>query len=804
MMLILPLDSPLCTLSTTGGKGYNLSILSRRAASDADKNNNNQIIVPPGFVITTEAYHDFVNQNDQQLAKEIETVLSCIHDGCDQDLEEISTTIRDAFNKRQLSKELQSEIANQLSNISTKYNENEKQQYEYYAVRSSATCEDMPDASFAGQHDTYLNVSSSSIDNLCKHIVNCFSSLYTPRAISYRQRNGIIDNNENKIGMAVVVQAMVPHQSNSGVLFTSNPLTGRRNEYVVEAIPGLGEALVSGLTDPDKYIVSVQRKTNVYNDYGTTKIRIKNKRIGNKCKTIRSVDGGGVKEETVETTDNNTTTTPADTAVLTNNDVKRIVQIGIQIQDLFGGKPQDVEWAQSSIDGKIYVVQSRPITTLFPLPNAGEEDSLQVYFSFNAGEIVLMRFKLGGSVTHMFCKSLNHSFVLLSTTVQGIVAPIYPAGQDAIRKGLLGGLLRYLTWGKHGNEGTFIQTVAERLYINVTNILRNRIGRLWLCNFLPAVEPGIMVAFDQLLDVPDLDINSGISFLFLLRVLSLAWIVVPRIICSMLFPNWSRIRLVRRVNEFVDNVQEKVEACNDLYDLVILERDAFGAFFPLLIPHLMPRMAAAFMPLGLLTKLASSLPNGKDLVLTVTRGLPHNCTTEMDLKLWQVAKTIQRDTESLRHFNSNDADTLANEYLRGNLPRVAQQAVCQFMKEYGMRGLYEIDFGRPRWREEPSALMNSIKSYVQIDEEHAPDKVFAAGGVASQDAIQQLGEQLGKPWLVSFLAKRTRALAGIRELPKFTIIRTMGHIRAKMLIEGERLVEKGVIDDARSILFVHG
>ena len=93
----------------------------------------------------------------------------------------------------------------------------------------------------------------------------------------------------------------------------------------------------------------------------------------------------------------------------------------------------------------------------------------------------------------------------------------------------------------------------------------------------------------------------------------------------------------------------------------------------------MPRMAAAFMPLGLLTKLASSTPDGKDLVLTVTRGLPHNCTTEMDLKLWQVAKTIQSDMESLSHFNSNDADTLADGYLCGDLPRVAQQAVCQFM-----------------------------------------------------------------------------------------------------------------------------
>ena len=386
MMLILPLDSQLCTLSTTGGKGYNLSILSRRAAKG---NNDSQIVVPPGFVITTEAYHDFVNQNNQQLAKEIDDALSCIlHDNSSdqrndyaptitsEGLEEISATIRDAFNKRQLSKELQSEITNQLSNISTKYEHNY-----YYAVRSSATCEDMPDASFAGQHDTYLNVSSSSIDNLCTHIVNCFSSLYTPRAISYRQRNGMINEDDKKIGMAVVVQAMVPNQSNSGVLFTANPLTGRRNEYVVEAIPGLGEALVSGLTDPDKYIATVQRKTNVYNEYGTTTIRIKNKRIGNKFKTIRSVDGGGVKEESLQT--NNDTA-----AVLTNNDVKRIVQIGIQIQDLFNDTPQDIEWAQSSVDGKIYVVQSRPITTLYPSVSKGEEESLQVYFSFNAGEIV--------------------------------------------------------------------------------------------------------------------------------------------------------------------------------------------------------------------------------------------------------------------------------------------------------------------------------------------------------------------------------------------------------------------------------
>jgi len=120
-----------------------------------------------------------------------------------------------------------------------------------------------------------------------------------------------------------------------------------------------------------------------------------------------------------------------------------------------------------------------------------------------------------------------------------------------------------------------------------------------------------------------------------------------------------------------------------------------------------------------------------------------------------------------------------------------------------MRGLYEIDFGRPRWREEPAPLMNMLKSYVEIKDEHAPDKVFAASEVAAKDAIEQLGLKLGKPWLVSFLARRIRSLAGTRELPKFTIIRIMGHLRAKKLGEGAKLVDAGIIDDARDLFYLH-
>jgi phosphohistidine swiveling domain-containing protein len=189
--------------------------------------------------------------------------------------------------------------------------------------------------------------------------------------------------------------------------------------------------------------------------------------------------------------------------------------------------------------------------------------------------------------------------------------------------------------------------------------------------------------------------------------------------------------------------------------------------------------------------------------MQIKRGLPHNVTTEMDLKLWEVAKAIQNDSSSHNHFTNADADILSKEYLSGLLPQKAQHAIEQFMITYGMRGLYEIDFGRPRWREEPTPLMQTLKTYIDIDEDNAPDKVFAAGETAAEQAIEKLGKDIGRPWLVSFLARRVRAIAGVRELPKFTIIRVMGIIRSKILDEGAELVKKGVIGDAKDLFLLY-
>lgn len=642
----LPLDSSESNLNSTGGKGHNLAILSR----------DGNFPVPPGFVVTVAAYHNFVSSSPGLLS-DIEAALSKQHVNDESPstgtakLEEISDAIREAFRKRDVPEDLRNEIASRLSTSSIFPDIDNT----YLAIRSSATCEDMPDASSAGQHDTMLNV-KPTVDNVCRHVIDCFSSLFTSRAISYRENNGI---DHIGAGMAVVVQAMVQSES-SGVLFTANPLTGRRNESVLEAIPGLGEALVSGLVEPDRYIVARNSDKAVV---------IKDKRIGAKAKAIRSVDGGGVREETIVSevtpllSENGESggsapgvpgafiseNAPLNT-VLSDKEATEITLLGQEVEALFDGKAQDIEWARSS-EGKTYIVQSRPITTLFPLPNVPAEP-LQVFFSFSA--------------------------------VQGIAGAMFPSGQDAIRT-ILGGLVRYITWGKHGTKGTFLVTVAERLYGNVTNVLSNSIGRKIILGGLDHVEPGILAGINEVL--PTIKVSSGLSPFLLIRMVFLYSVIIPRAIYCLLFPDRARERLIERIDAIVKRVEREAGKLNGLTDLIGFKRQIFQSFFPSVITHFAPRMAVAMGPLAVLTEMASNVEGGRDLVLTITRGLPHNGTTEMDLELWRVAKVIQSDDASLEYFRCASADTLANSYLEGNLPEKSQHAIHRFMNDYG-----EFDF----------------------------------------------------------------------------------------------------------------
>jgi pyruvate,water dikinase len=226
--------------------------------------------------------------------------------------------------------------------------------------------------------------------------------------------------------------------------------------------------------------------------------------------------------------------------------------------------------------------------------------------------------------------------------------------------------------------------------------------------------------------------------------------------------------------------------------------------------NLIPVFAPGYMMFAMLGELIKGLPDADRLLLEVTRGLPHNVTTEMDLALWRTARTIKADLTSAEHYNGHTAPELAAEYLGGRLPEAAQQAVKIFLDQYGVRGVAEIDSGRPRWREDPTPVMQSLLSYMQIeDEERAPDAVFARSAQQAEAAIEKLITELRNGrhgWLKARLGRaivrRVRALAGMREFPKFFVVRMIWLVRQSMLQTGQSLVVAGACNRADDVYFL--
>ena len=227
------------------------------------------------------------------------------------------------------------------------------------AVRSSATAEDLPFASFAGQQDTYLGVLGA--EQLLDAVRRCWASLWTDRAVAYRGTQQI---DHRSARLAVVVQAMV-HSATAGVLFTANPVTGRRREAVIDASPGLGEAVVSGAVTPDHLVVD------------TATGRVLESRVGEKGLAIRAVPGGGTERIAASATDQ---------LCLTDEQTRKLASTGDTVERHYGA-PQDIEWAFDA-DGKLWLTQSRPITTLYPATRCptNAQPGLRVYLNFNVAQ----------------------------------------------------------------------------------------------------------------------------------------------------------------------------------------------------------------------------------------------------------------------------------------------------------------------------------------------------------------------------------------------------------------------------------
>src|SRR5947209_14304584 len=316
-------------LMVVGGKGANLGELSRIDG----------IRVPEGFCITTEAYKRIISQTPE--FHDLLEHLSLLKVEDRERIGEISKKIRSVIEGTVIAKEIAEAVTHFITKLGDK---------NAYAVRSSATAEDLPTASFAGQQDTYLNIIGK--EAILKHISKCWASLFTERAVTYRLQNGF---DHRKVQLAVVVQKMVFPQA-AGIVFTADPVTSNRKVLSIDASFGLGEALVSGLVNADSYKV---RNGKVID-----------KKISTKKLAMYALKDGGTKEQEIEPERQNR-------QALTDEQILQLERIGRKVEEHFGC-PQDIEWCL--VDDTFYIVQSRPITTLFPIPEANDQEN-HVYVS---------------------------------------------------------------------------------------------------------------------------------------------------------------------------------------------------------------------------------------------------------------------------------------------------------------------------------------------------------------------------------------------------------------------------------------
>lgn len=701
MRFTLPLDTSI-DLLTGGGKAMNLSVLL-----------NEGFNVPNGFLITTSSYNHYVEHNHLQ-----NVIINALKIGDDiESLETASEQIRAAFRKGVIPKDLVSEILGAFTRLNS----------EKVAVRSSATAEDLPDMSFAGQQDTFLNV--DEVD-LIKSVIECWSSLWTPRAIGYRNRNQI---DHEKVALAVVVQCMIPSET-SGVMFTVNPLTGNHTETVIDATFGLGEALVSGQVEPDNYVV--------YTDSGN----LKKIHLGSK---------GGESSR-----------------ALTKEQLTELTRVGLSIHSLYE-TPQDIEWAYSK--GILYVLQSRPVTGIYPILENVPIKPLTFY------------------------GSLNH--------VQGVLSPFTPMGSD---------ILRYLIIS-HGrrvgaklemNQTSFLVPAGGRLFTNITGLVQNQKLHSLVENILGSIEPEMGSIFQEMKRDPRLQNTNRLPTP--LTLFKIARVMIPlgsRVIVSVLIPESSREKLNQTIDSCLEEWSTLQQGATSPQDHIDIIYRIFEEIPPIIFTKVLPSVVAGIGSFMQVKMHADSLDMSFD-GLNIARGLPHNVTSKMDLDLWDRVKQVKQDQESSQALR-RPIHELVESYKLHGLPQTLTIELDEFFKMYGMRGTGEIDIGALRWVDDPSHILQTMQSYLDItDPEKEPDVVFKKGYLSGEESRLRIieavrrkkGRLRGK--IIEVLCKSQKNLASLRETPKFFIVRTLAIIRDSLIVIGDYLKSIGVIESTSDVFYI--
>ncbi|HVH23479.1 MAG TPA: PEP/pyruvate-binding domain-containing protein, partial [Pseudonocardia sp.] len=616
------------------------------------------------------------------------------------------------------------------------------------AVRSSATAEDLAYASFAGQQDTYLNVIGA--DALIEAIQGCWASLWTDRAVSYRSANGI---DQRSVALAVVVQQMVEATA-AGVMFTANPLTGTRHQTVIDASPGLGEAVVSGAVNPDHYVVDTRAWSIIQ------------RRPGDKRVLIRGRTGGGT--ERIERTDQ------SEAVALDDDQVLALARLGGRVDEHYGS-PQDTEWALAD-DGTFWLTQARPITTLYPTPTSAQP-----------GDRLFMCLTLAQGLTRPITPMGLASFRLVGTSV-ATAAGAPPADRRAGPSGL--------------------STAGQRLFVDLTPVVRSGFGRRLALTVFGVMEARAAAVIAGLAEDPRWSVTSH-SPLGVVRPVARVAVLrakAPlRILTAVVNPRIAP-RAIGRIERRLRGSLTLPANASPAERLDLVEA-RLGQDMFLLMPTAFSYAATGLLLLRLARRLLGDLARPDELQV-VLRGLPHNVTTEMDLELWQVATRIREDPDAVRALADQPQTTVAQAYRDRTLPPVAQRGIAAFLRRYGHRAVAEIDLGVPRWAEDPSHIIGMIANYLRLtDPELAPPVQFRRGQQAAETMISELVDRAARhsrprAWLIDFALHRARRLIGLRESPKYLLIVALSTLRTHLLQVGRVLVDQGRLTTADDIFFL--
>lgn len=679
-------------LDRVGGKAAHLGELSTMGG----------FVVPAGFCVTTDAFRRVV-EGTQSIAERLKALGDLGPDDAEA-ARTLSAELRDNIEQAPIPEDLSTEIAAHLDDDAA------------YAVRSSATAEDLPTASFAGQLDSYLNVVGR--DAVLEHVRRCWASLLSERAVAYRLRGTVANHgfanhgpDDRNLGIAVVVQRMVAADV-SGVLFTADPVTSNRRVATVESVAGLGDALVSGRVSPD----------------------------------VHRVREGKIVDTTVA----------GQRPALTDEQAVRLVAVGRRIEAHFGA-PQDIEWCLA--DDEIHVVQSRPITTLYPVPESGDGQN-HVYVS----------------VGHQQMMTDAMTPLGLSVWLMTTPAPMVHAG--------------------------------GRLFVDVAPQLASPATRDGIVGVLGDSDPLIgdalraVIARDGFLPPPPADAGHPAGHPAAPRD-GEPLDADPGIVAELVANNEESVAALKRRMSATSGPAVFDVVADDLHEL----RHR-------LVGRSTHRQVISTV-LDTTTWLADTLESRlgeKGVVDTLTQSAPGNVTSQMGLELLDVADTVRPHPEVVELLRA--AEARGDDTFLDRLPSVpggseAATAIRSYLDRYGMRCAGEIDITRPRWSEQPTALVPAILAHVAAFEPGEHARRFERGLRQAEEKRDEVLRRLralpggeGKADEVAHRIDVLRTFLGYREYPKYGMVRRYFVYKQALLGEARRLMEAGVLDDPEDAFFL--